>query len=286
MRPIPYDASRKSLYRPGDADDFFPDGSIQSDAALCAEMSRLAYVEEENRLETYLGRIGFRKDSTIGYKEKGTQLFIASKNDGSLTVVAFRGTQSDDPTDLFTDAKFSLVRWSDETGRPLGQVHKGFADALKNNDILKQVAGRRKSMATRVLLTGHSLGAALATLAASWMPSAHLYTFGSPRVGDATFAQAMQAVNHYRYVDCCDLVTQVPPEEVFQYVHSGALRYIDRHGKLLDSPDEAAIDADRVRAHASYVIHYAFFPNTVVTRDLADHSPINYVSGVLGIRGG
>ena len=285
MLSIPYDASRKSLYHPGDADDFFQLGPIQNDAALCAEMSRLAYVKEESRLVQYLDRAGFQLDQAIGYDRGGTQVFIASKRDDNRTVVSFRGTEPEDPSDLFTDANFVLIPWADHSGRSSGQVHEGFATALQNNDILEKVIDCLNSMVSspRVLLTGHSLGAALATLTASWVPSFHLYTFGSCRVGDTSFAQAMQTINHTRFVDCCDLVTRVPSEE-FGYVHVGSLRYIDRNGQLSESPSEEAINADRLKAAAWYLVSHSFIPGTVFSRDLADHAPINYVSGVMGLR--
>jgi hypothetical protein len=46
MVKIPYDATKSSLYDPGEADNFFQFCSGQSvtDEVLCAKMSRLAYV--------------------------------------------------------------------------------------------------------------------------------------------------------------------------------------------------------------------------------------------------
>jgi hypothetical protein len=285
MLSIPYDASRKSLYHPGEANDFFQLGPIQNDAVLCAEMSRIAYVKEESRLVQYLDRTGFQLDQAIGYDSGGTQVFIASKQDDKLSVVAFRGTEPEDPSDLFTDANFVFTPWADHSGRSSGQVHEGFATALQNNGILGRVITCLDSMApsTRILLTGHSLGAALATLTASWVPTSHLYTFGSSRVGDASFADTMQTVSHIRFVDCCDLVTRVPSEE-FGYVHVGSLRYIDRNSQLSESPSEETINADRLKAAAWYLVRHSFLPGTVFSRDLADHAPINYVSGVMGLR--
>ncbi|MDD5321962.1 MAG: lipase family protein [Methylococcales bacterium] len=285
MLTILYDESRESLYHPGDADDFFQHGPIQIDAALCAEMSRLVYVKDKSLLKQYLDRAGFQLDLAIGYGNGGTQVFIASKPVDNVTVVAFRGTEPDDPSDLFTDANFVFSPWADNSGASLGQVHEGFATALQNNDILGKVITCLDSMvpSTRFLLTGHSLGAALATLTASRMPSSHLYTFGSCRVGDASFAEAMRIINHIRFVDCCDLVTRVPPKE-FGYVHVGSLRYIDRNGQLLESPSEEEINADRLKATAWYLVRHALLPGTVFSRDLADHAPINYVSGVMGLR--
>ncbi|MBI3229487.1 MAG: hypothetical protein HYZ45_04655 [Burkholderiales bacterium] len=56
MLSMPYDSSRASLFHPGDADDFFGFGALPSEAALCAEMARLAYVKEIERLKAYLQR--------------------------------------------------------------------------------------------------------------------------------------------------------------------------------------------------------------------------------------
>lgn len=286
MLSIPYDASRKSLYHPGYADDFFlPGFPVQNDAALCAEMSRLAYVKEETRLELHLSRVGFQKDLALGYSNKGTQVFIASHRDKHLTVVSYRGTETDDPTDLFTDARFLMTHWKDNAGKSIGKVHKGFAKSLQNHDILESVIAcvNSKAPSNRILLTGHSLGAALATLTASQIPNSCLYTIGSCRVGDAAFAEFMQPVNHTRFVGCCDLVTRIPPE-AFGYVHVGLLRYINSKGQLLESPGKDEINADRLQARTWYLVHFSFLSGTVFSRDLADHAPINYVSGITGSR--
>jgi hypothetical protein len=156
---------------------------------------------------------------------------------------------------------------------------------LQKNGFLATVKSCLELMApsTRVLLTGHSLGAALATLLSSRMPSAHLYTYGSCRVGDAAFAQTMQATSHTRFINCCDLVTRVPPASL-GYVHAGSPWYLDRNGRLLKSPSEGEVKADRLKGAAWYFIRYAWSPGTVFFRYLADHAPINYVSGAMGLR--
>ena len=285
MAFIPYAASRKSLYHPGEADDFFRLGPIRDHAALCAEMSRLAYVKDETRLRLYLGRIGYSQNLAFGYVTDGTQGFVASNQDDHVTVVAFRGTEPDDSSDLFTNANVALTPWTDDAGRPLGKVHEGFAAALQKTGILAHVKSCLELLApsTRVLLTGHSLGAALATLLSSRIPSAHLYTYGSCRVGDAAFAQAMQAASHTRFINCCDLVTRVPPATL-GYVHAGSPQYIDRNGRLLGSPSENEVNADRLKGAAWYFVRYALLPGTVFSRNLADHAPINYVSAAMGLR--
>lgn len=286
MPAIPYDASRNSLFHPGSADDFFTLGSYDTDAALCAEMSRLAYVKEQQRLIPSLQRAGFELVEALGYEQSGTQAFVANSPRRQATVVAFRGTEPEDPSDLLTDARFILSEWNTPAGERLGKAHDGFAQSTQDGDLFTRI---RRHLAAppataRVLLTGHSLGAALATLLASWLPSAHLYTYGSPRVGDAAFAQSLQNPVSLRFVNCCDLTTRVPPKAVLGYAHTGVLAYIDRTGRWLEGADAAAIAADRRKAAARHLQQYALVSGALRTRELADHAAINYVSGVMGIR--
>jgi hypothetical protein len=281
---VPYDATRESLFFPGNADDFFRWGPVKDEAALCAEMSRLAYVVRRDRLQAYLGRVGFGLEMTVGYDRPGTQAFVAHNPTTNVTIVAFRGTEAKDPTDLFDDAKFLKTEWTDGEGRFLGHVHQGFAWALERDEVMERVTTRVNSLALsgRVLLTGHSLGAALATLLATRVKASCLYTFGSCRVGDDAFSRACRT-KHIRFVNCCDLVTRVPPEGL-DYAHTGLLRYIDRSGNVVDSPPEEEIRADRSDAQTAYLFEHAFLEGTVFSRDLADHSPVNYVSAIMGVR--
>ena len=293
--PIAYDTTRKSLYRPGEAEDFFKLCKTDTDAALCAEMSRLAYVKEKARLKTFLEQAHFEEPWDYGYEQPDTQLFVATHTTIPLTVVAFRGTEPDDLFDMKRDSEFLKTKWFDNQGNPMGHVHQGFADAFhEESGFESQLLARVRQLPAghRVLITGHSLGAALATLAATRIPKAELFTFGSPLVGDEEFATSIAAIPHQRYVDCCDLVTQVPPEGM-GYRHVGTLRYIDRDGHLLASPNAVKIQIDRFQAEAWYQIHHSVFYGiaamktlfgTVALRALADHAPINYLSGVTGTR--
>jgi hypothetical protein len=206
----------------------------------------------------------------------------SAKGPTPIAVLAFRGTEPDDPSDLFTDAKFAFTPWT-ANGKVLGNVHDGFESSFRSIFPTDQALRSTFTGSERVLITGHSLGAALATLAASVFAPGHLYTFGSPLVGDEAFRRSMHDVDHARYVDCCDMVTRVPPE-FLGYVHVGTLRYIDRNGNVLSAPSDAAIEGDRREATLSYLFKYAFRPGTVPVRELADHTPINYVSGVMGLR--
>jgi predicted lipase len=84
---------------------------------------------------------------------------------------------------------------------------------------------------SKMLITGHSLGAALATLAAldikrRLAPTNHIdfYTFGSPRVGNVNFTNYLMEqfpdgkydrVTHYN-----DMVAHVPPP-IMGFNHGG-----------------------------------------------------------------
>ena len=269
---IPYDASRASLFQPGRATNFFLEGPLTSDAALCAEMARLAYVKRDPDLRAFLARASFSLVTSADVA--GSQAFVAAR--AGDAVLAFRGTESDDPTDLGSDSDVALV---DLEGG--GRVHRGFARAL---DAVWPAVAPAIPAGARVLVTGHSLGAALATLAALRQRGAILFTFGSPCAGDTAFAARPDHPPHERWVDCADIVTRIPPAAL-GYAHTGTLHYIDRKGRHRAGIGEAAIYADRRRAEREYLTKYAFREGTAAMRDLADHAPINYVSGVAGLRG-
>ncbi|MEI7995928.1 MAG: patatin-like phospholipase family protein, partial [Methylococcaceae bacterium] len=299
MYKIPYDASRKSLYHPGEADDFFQFGfALTDEKALCAEMSRLAYVKEIKHLEDYLERAEFELHWSLGYGGNGTQLFIAKTMQDPkcppLVIVAFRGTEPDDPSDLLTDAIVLKKTWLDVTGNPLGQVHTGFADALLgdtgNSDILTQLSAQLNGLAStfpriRILLTGHSIGAALAILTAGYLSqptlanNLHIYSFGSPRVGDSVFLDRMAKIKHDRYVNYCDLVTRIPSESL-GYQHVGTLHFINRHGSVIDSIAEADMTEGCLKASVAHLMKHCIHKGTVWVRKLTDHNPINYLSSV------
>jgi len=283
------------FYSPENADldfpckrgNFFPSGMPKSDAALCAEMARLSYCRQESgfafdqeKIRSVLGLIGFTNCQffeTKGSKEgRGTHCFLALREpmggSSELAVLAFRGTDIGDFTNLGADADLVPTLW--EKG---GNVHRGFAEAL--SEVRPNLDLALQAPKGRALFTGHSLGAAMATLMASVQHPACLYTFGSPRVGDADFVSTLKDAKIRRYVDCCDLVTRVPPQ-FMGYTHAGDLYYIDRERKIARQPGESTISDDQDHARVSYLLDYALKIGNVGMRDLADHSPINYVAPV------
>jgi hypothetical protein len=260
-------------------------------------MSRLAYVKEKNRLVEYLKRASFALVDAVNYNLQVSpmQFFIAEKSSGTgqpIVVVAFRGSEIEDYKDVTTDIGIVQDAW---VGK--GKVHTGFSKALPEAEIEKlhdKLASLKSTdPCPRLLITGHSLGAALAVLASAVHHPDYLYTFGCPRVGNQEFAESVHHVDHARYVNCLDVVTTVPAAP--WWWHVGQFRYIDRNGKVIEpypaTELEEAVLLDRglaELAYQSFVFKYnmrnPLHPLLVPFRSVADHGQINYLSGVLGLR--
>jgi hypothetical protein len=133
-----------------------------------------------------------------------------------------------------------------------------------------------------VWLSGHSLGGALATLAAAHIGQdavQGLYTYGCPRVGDAAFAGKLPARSHYRFVHRDDWVPTVPPE-FLGYVHAGT-RCAVSGGPSRDIRGEfAATTSDFATALATVARELkpevAKLPFKI--SGLVDHAPIYYAT--------
>ena len=143
---------------------------------------------------------------------------VLPKDGPGATVIAFRGTRTLDLKDWLIDASFKM----NDKG-----VHEGFYNAaMPLVPRLRQLVNGKS-----VVFIGHSLGAALATIAlwgtADQTKNASLITFGSPRVGNKAFADNVWnktelpigsdgtiSYSTRRYVHGEDMVPMVPPEDM------------------------------------------------------------------------
>jgi hypothetical protein len=196
------------------------------------------------------------------FNQAETQAFLASSPTQLLLV--FRGTEPDNLRDWYTDAEALLVRSSASPGH----VHQGFHRALDAvwHPIQTALAAAQAAAPSRPLLvTGHSLGGALAVLAASRLtyPDFDLITFGQPRCGDKDFANACQArfgARYTRLVNDKDIVPRVAP-------FTGGYRHFGNEwiitppapAHLADSGVETIEDALRLAAGASL-----FLPSKII----------------------
>nr|WP_310829188.1 lipase family protein [Paenibacillus typhae] len=150
-------------------------------------------------------------------------------------IIAFRGTSS--TTNWISDIIASQKRFKYIKEDCL--THRGFTDIYSSarSEIISVLAGLPPGKI--LIITGHSLGAALATLCAvdvaanTVFSSPLLYTYGSPRVGDPAFKKAftMYVRSSYRIANTFDAVTYAPPtiyklpkrEKRYYYSHVPAL---------------------------------------------------------------
>lgn len=115
-------------------------------------------------------------------------------------------------------------------------MHTGFdaAWAEVSSAVMSGVAATRAAHpGYAVVVTGHSLGAAVATLAAAYLRAAaavalDLYTYGSPRVGNGAFADFITAQPglEVRVTHLDDPVPRLPPL-LFGYRHTSPEYWLD-----------------------------------------------------------
>lgn len=206
-------------------------------AFVMASMAQLAYDRYElggkakELFEEKLKSGGFTLVAIFNSDETDTQAFLA-KND-EYAVLSFRGTEVTKKQDVITDAKAAKISLIE------GRVHRGFLDAYKSirKDIRQALKG---VLGMPIYITGHSLGAALATVATKMLENeqvgetkaylreyiAACYTFGSPRVGNQGFDEKFKSAV-YRVVNTTDIVTVVPLLTM-GYIHVGDVRFLGR----------------------------------------------------------
>ena len=197
-------------------------------AWIMAHMAKLAYIKfEENELEVKHLEYGLQSgwfNLIKTFNQEGTQAFLA-KND-EFVVLSFRGTQPDRWEDVKTDARVVKQKTID------GKVHTGFQQAFEDVKVPILDALRNQIGKMPLYITGHSLGAALATVATQELEEefddqiAACYTFGSPRVGDGKYEKSIK-VPFYRIVNTTDIVTLLP-FLLGTFVHVGDPRYLGR----------------------------------------------------------
>lgn len=233
--------TKEELFNPGGATDFFESipapfhpGATAYDAANAwwlAELSRLVYRSQGR--QPFLDRAGLEETF---FDVDDTECFVVHPHDRKWAALVFRGTDS-------------LKNWIENLDAapipaPVGKVHEGFSRAL--DVVWNRVTPLLASFDCPIFYAGHSLGAALATVAASRRAPRATYTYGSPLVGDKEFATSFAGKPMFRIVNDRDDVPRVPPENL------GFCHVCEAHEIGKDAP------------HESF-------------EKLADHAPINYV---------
>ena len=211
----------------GAAHPFRGDESLMTrcNAWWLADAALLSYWPAKEAVKRF-GSAGFEARALDG---GSTNVYVAVAPSG--LIVSFRGTQPNDWGDVLDDLAFVPVAAHG------GMVHGGFAKALER--VWSQLVATLAECGDRpVWFCGHSLGGALAMLAAARCRStAGVCTIGSPRVGDDVFVAHFDerfGGRSWRYVHDHDIVTHVPPPKLIghTFAHVTERRFIDADGKV------------------------------------------------------
>ena len=162
-------------------------------AVVAAKLSAIAYKSEKAAVAD-CKKLGFPWAKLIS--KDGAEVLVAK--DRNDLWFAFRGTEPSQPSDLIADAK----SWKSKS-KVAGKVHDGFYDEIEKIwDKIEEFANNNPNK--QMTITGHSLGAAMATLCAARLQDKFedlaLYTYGSPRVGNKEFISSCK-FKHYRWVE-------------------------------------------------------------------------------------
>jgi pimeloyl-ACP methyl ester carboxylesterase len=204
-----------------------------------AELARSSYRDAQSLKDEYHAN-SFCEFGSLNQKQfAGFGILDA---DG-CAVIAFRGTVISSWHNWATDFDMGFV---ENPAR-----HQGFQRAWQA--VAPEVhAWLALHHPRQITLTGHSLGGAMAIIAAFYLSNAwsinEVVTFGCPRVGSDDFVNAYSNARSAsddptvglgavttRYVKSSDVVARVPWES-FGYNHVGRCLYFNRHGEQTTPP--------------------------------------------------
>lgn len=296
------EADVNGIFPPNEKYEYFPDhlehpfdtqpGSTRwVTASWCADAALLAYFDEA-RVHWERDRAGFHQIQFID--RANTQCFIA--NTDQFAIVAFRGTTV---LKLGANLRVSDIRGSanaafdafrdvltDASVIPNDNLHGGFRKAL--DAVWPQLqAFQQNHPELPVWFTGHSLGGALAVLAADRYKKLNdqvggVYTFGCPVMGNHDFVKSYALHDHtFRFVNNNDWL----PALDIGYQHVGQLRYITSAGAIEDESNPLGKILDKFKGSASHALDtlksWTTFNFDVIPSDaLRDHAPIYYATRV------
>lgn len=186
------------------------------DAILLAAMMNQAYrlFEKEKVVLPQGYTLRFNILALAGVEEPEQEVFgfIAESKDN--VVITFRGTRTfkDNESDQdFFQIPYPFVR-------NVGKTHRGFTCIYQS--AREELIGELNKLSTnkRLFVAGHSLGGALAVLAAldiavnTGFKNPVVYTYGSARVADPEFASSFNQTvkNSFRIVNVHDIIPTLP----------------------------------------------------------------------------
>ena len=182
-------------------------------------------IPDEEKILTNLKKDDNKFNSVLGVDKNSAQAALIEHED--FLCIAFRGT------DELADWLDNLNAFS--TKELFGEFHRGFWNSVEDvwkpiNDKFRDLQQQRKRP---LFITGHSLGGAMATIAAAKLihedkPFTSVYTFGQPRALTRETGLIFNAEcrsRFFRFHNNNDIVTRAPAR-LMGYSHVGSYLYI------------------------------------------------------------
>lgn len=244
-------------------------------ALLYAKVSDLSY-KTGTQIPQGLTALGLTLKKTGSVSGTEVQYFVAVDSRREHQIISVRGTAN--PENVIVDARFIFVD-VDSLGI---KVHKGFAEASKEvlKDLLKDNADTLDKNKP-VIVTGHSLGGAVAVLLGMHLQEMgynidSIYTYGQPKVTDRHGANKFKSIPLIRYANKKDIVPLVPPLSKDQESHWDIYWHLGK--EVLLYPDtryvQLGADASVLRGLTGY------YDDLFKKRDLEAHSLVNYITSL------
>lgn len=203
------------------AAEYNPDHGVKAMYYSAAAYCQASSIEKWSCGEPCNVQAGVTKVVMVLDESQGTQGFVAYNALMNEIGVSFRG--STNIPNWVSNINFFQTPWKQVPG---AQVHRGFLAAYTGvqSQVTSAVRGLLANFPTaRVLITGHSLGGALASLAAVDLKEQFglnnnfitFYTYGCPRVGNQAFSDYVFRLfpdgGHQRITHSSDVVPHLPP---------------------------------------------------------------------------
>ncbi len=288
----------------------FPTEAVGYDPSTAWWMAQCSWLTYDCKpfIARTLNRVGFSEIYFFDFRSTQGYLAIHPGNGRKFAVLAFRGTEKD-YLDILTDIIIFKTKLPDLEDKAYGEgplfAHGGFFQAFRSvwgtalPDSIKPefgaqwigtegvsniIARQLKSETTPLFVTGHSLGGALATLAAYHTCSFHsntfLYTFGSPRVVNTELAANIDSTlkgRAFRCVNGIDIVPRVPP--LFNYHHIDELVYFDPKRGRVNAAKEPNDFYVLLLLHLDALLFFLTFKRRKPKTTLA-HTITGYIEGI------